>query len=151
MVSHIGIICSRGLPESWVMQSKIGNGVRNWITGDQITDTGCSLKLVRREAIDRVRLFTGMILKDAILNLESLDQDGTIFATEPWTENSLVVIEREPETGLTATQAVKRGLKYFLEVSIAQEFLQGWKESLGAEPSLKQQCARLIQYAKTDA
>lgn len=42
------------------MQSKIGNGVRNWITGDNITDTGCSLKLVRREAIDRVRLFTGM-------------------------------------------------------------------------------------------
>ena len=42
------------------MQSKIGNGVRNWITGDQITDTGCSLKLVKREAIDHVRLFTGM-------------------------------------------------------------------------------------------
>jgi hypothetical protein len=34
--------------------------VRNWITGDRITDTGCSLKLVRREAIDRVHLFTGM-------------------------------------------------------------------------------------------
>lgn len=48
--------------DSWTrkMQSKIGNGVRNWITGDRITDTGCSLKLVRREAIDRVRLFTGM-------------------------------------------------------------------------------------------
>lgn len=42
------------------MQSRIGNGVRNWITGDQITDTGCSLKLVRKEAVDRVRLFTGM-------------------------------------------------------------------------------------------
>jgi hypothetical protein len=42
------------------MQSRIGNGVRNWITGDAITDTGCSLKLVKREAIDRVRLFTGM-------------------------------------------------------------------------------------------
>jgi hypothetical protein len=42
------------------IQSKIGNGVRNLITGDHITDTGCSLKLVRREAIDRVRLFTGM-------------------------------------------------------------------------------------------
>ena len=42
------------------MQSKIGNGVRNWITRDRITDTGCSLKLVRREAIDGVRLFTGM-------------------------------------------------------------------------------------------
>ena len=42
------------------MQSKIGNGVRNWITGDRITDTGCSLKLARREAIEPVRLFTGM-------------------------------------------------------------------------------------------
>lgn len=42
------------------LQSKIGNTVRNWITGDRITDTGCSLKLVRREAIDRVHLFTGM-------------------------------------------------------------------------------------------
>jgi dolichol-phosphate mannosyltransferase len=42
------------------MQSRIGNGVRNWITNDSITDTGCSLKLVRREAIDRVRLYTGM-------------------------------------------------------------------------------------------
>ena len=42
------------------VQSRIGNGVRNWITGDDITDTGCSLKLVKREAIDRVRLFTGM-------------------------------------------------------------------------------------------
>lgn len=42
------------------VQSKIGNRVRNWITNDRITDTGCSLKLVRREAIGRVRLFTGM-------------------------------------------------------------------------------------------
>ena len=42
------------------MQSRIGNGVRNWITGDRITDTGCSLKLAKREAIDKVRLFTGM-------------------------------------------------------------------------------------------
>lgn len=42
------------------VQSRIGNAVRNWITGDQITDTGCSLKLVRREAVEGVRLFTGM-------------------------------------------------------------------------------------------
>lgn len=42
------------------IQSRIGNGVRNWITNDSITDTGCSLKLVRREAIDGVKLFTGM-------------------------------------------------------------------------------------------
>ena len=42
------------------LQSRIGNGVRNLITGDYITDTGCSLKLVRRASIDRIELFTGM-------------------------------------------------------------------------------------------
>lgn len=48
--------------DTWArkVQSRIGNGVRNWITKDNITDTGCSLKLVKRDAIDRVRLFTGM-------------------------------------------------------------------------------------------
>jgi glycosyltransferase involved in cell wall biosynthesis len=56
----IGVRVNRHDTWSRRMQSKIGNGVRNWITKDQITDTGCSLKLVRREAIDRVRLYTGM-------------------------------------------------------------------------------------------
>lgn len=56
----IGVRVNRMDTWSRKMQSRIGNGVRNWITGDQITDTGCSLKLVKREAIDRVRLFTGM-------------------------------------------------------------------------------------------
>jgi len=56
----IGVRTNRRDTWSRKMQSKIGNGVRNWITNDKITDTGCSLKLVKREAIDRVRLFTGM-------------------------------------------------------------------------------------------
>jgi len=41
-------------------QSKIGNTVRNWITHDRVTDTGCSLKLLRRDCIDRLRLYRGM-------------------------------------------------------------------------------------------
>lgn len=56
----IGVRVNRQDTWSRRMQSRIGNGVRNWITGDQITDTGCSLKLVKREAVERVRLFTGM-------------------------------------------------------------------------------------------
>ena len=56
----IGVRVNRHDTWSRKMQSKIGNGVRNWITGDRITDTGCSLKLVRREAVERVRLYTGM-------------------------------------------------------------------------------------------
>ena len=56
----IGVRVNR--QDTWArkIQSRIGNGVRNWITRDQITDTGCSLKVVRREAVERVRLFTGM-------------------------------------------------------------------------------------------
>jgi len=56
----IGVRVNRNDTWSRRMQSKIGNSVRNWITKDNITDTGCSLKLVRREAIDRVTLYTGM-------------------------------------------------------------------------------------------
>jgi len=56
----IGIRVNRQDTFAKRMQSRIGNGVRNFITRDRITDTGCSLKLVKREAIDRVRLFTGM-------------------------------------------------------------------------------------------
>ncbi|HEX3070399.1 MAG TPA: glycosyltransferase family 2 protein [Thermoanaerobaculia bacterium] len=56
----IGVRVNRHDTWSRKMQSKIGNGVRNWITNDHITDTGCSLKLIKREAIDRVRLHTGM-------------------------------------------------------------------------------------------
>ena len=56
----IGVRKNRRDTWSRRMQSKIGNGVRNWLTNDKITDTGCSLKLVKHEAIDRVRLFTGM-------------------------------------------------------------------------------------------
>jgi glycosyltransferase involved in cell wall biosynthesis len=56
----IGVRVNRNDTWSRRMQSRIGNGVRNWITKDDITDTGCSLKLVRREAIDRVTLYTGM-------------------------------------------------------------------------------------------
>ncbi len=56
----IGVRVNRQDTFARKMQSRIGNGVRNWITGDEITDTGCSLKLVKRSAIERVALYTGM-------------------------------------------------------------------------------------------
>jgi glycosyltransferase involved in cell wall biosynthesis len=56
----IGVRVNRQDTLARKIQSRIGNGVRNLITGDHITDTGCSLKLVKREAVERVRLFTGM-------------------------------------------------------------------------------------------
>jgi glycosyltransferase involved in cell wall biosynthesis len=56
----IGVRVNRQDTFARKIQSRIGNGVRNWITGDRITDTGCSLKLVKRSAIDRVALYNGM-------------------------------------------------------------------------------------------
>ncbi|PYQ53117.1 MAG: glycosyltransferase [Acidobacteria bacterium] len=56
----IGVRVNRQDTFARKMQSRIGNGVRNWITGDRITDTGCSLKLVKRDAIDRIALYNGM-------------------------------------------------------------------------------------------
>ena len=40
--------------------SRIANGVRNWVSGDRIRDTGCSLKVFRAEALRSLPLFEGM-------------------------------------------------------------------------------------------
>ncbi len=56
----IGVRVNRQDTFARKIQSRIGNSMRNWITGDQITDTGCSLKLVKRSAIERVALYNGM-------------------------------------------------------------------------------------------
>jgi glycosyltransferase involved in cell wall biosynthesis len=56
----IGVRVNRQDTLSKKIQSRIGNSVRNWITGDYITDTGCSLKLLKAEAIRDVKLFSGM-------------------------------------------------------------------------------------------
>jgi hypothetical protein len=42
------------------IQSKIGNGMRNWITDDNIQDTGCPLKLMKKEVAKSYKLFEGM-------------------------------------------------------------------------------------------
>lgn len=42
------------------LQSRIANAARNRITGDLVRDTGCSLKAMRRGAIERLPRFNGM-------------------------------------------------------------------------------------------
>ncbi len=48
--------------DSWLrrISSRIANAVRNRLSGDDIIDTGCSLKAFRRECLDGLKLFTGM-------------------------------------------------------------------------------------------
>lgn len=52
----------QGRQDSWFrkLSSKIGNGFRNWVTGDDIVDTGCTLKAYRRECVAHLELYQGM-------------------------------------------------------------------------------------------
>ncbi len=40
--------------------SRFANGVRNWLTGEEVHDVGCSLKAFRREVLEHVYPFRGM-------------------------------------------------------------------------------------------
>ncbi len=42
------------------ISSRIGNSVRNWVTDDNIVDTGCTLKAYRRECVGQLELYQGM-------------------------------------------------------------------------------------------
>ncbi len=48
--------------DSWLrrISSRIANSVRNRLSGDDIIDTGCSLKAFRADALRDLKLFTGM-------------------------------------------------------------------------------------------
>lgn len=40
--------------------SRVANGFRNWITGDQVSDSGCGIRVVRRSALREIPAFNGM-------------------------------------------------------------------------------------------
>lgn len=40
--------------------SRIANIFRNWITGDQVSDSGCGIRVVRRSALREIPVFNGM-------------------------------------------------------------------------------------------
>ena len=42
------------------MTSKISNFIRSRLCKDQMHDTGCSLKIFKRESLNQIRLFHGM-------------------------------------------------------------------------------------------
>lgn len=48
--------------DTWLkrISSTIANGFRNWATGDNIVDTGCTLKAFRRQWLQNLDLYQGM-------------------------------------------------------------------------------------------
>lgn len=83
--------------------------------------------------------------------LEVFSDEGTIYAATPWREDSKALVLDEPELGEVPSEAEKLGLTYFLEVSIARDFLEEWATSLDGSPMPQEKCFRLIQYAINDA
>lgn len=90
-------------------------------------------------------------LGDAIDRLHEFNSEDTIYASEPWTEHSDAMVAREPDQGGVPSEASDAGLRYFLEVSIAQEFLEDWFASLRERPTSSATLRRVIDYAINDA
>ncbi|GAA4482115.1 hypothetical protein [Gluconacetobacter asukensis] len=84
-------------------------------------------------------------------NLAEFGKEDTIYAAEPWTEYSDAVVAKEPVGGGVPSDIKEAGLKYFLEVSIAREFMEDWFASLDKKPESSISCQRLIEYAINDA
>jgi dolichol-phosphate mannosyltransferase len=42
------------------MSSRIANSFRDWVTGDKVTDVGCSVRVFRSKCVKRIPLFKGM-------------------------------------------------------------------------------------------
>lgn len=90
-------------------------------------------------------------LGDVIAKLFELDSEATIYASEPWAECSDAIVAREPDAGRLPLETSGAGMKYFLEVSIAQEFLEDWLASTNVQPTPSAVCQRVIDYAINDA
>lgn len=43
-----------------VLSTKIANNVRNWITGDNIPDIACTLKVFKRSSLESIKMYKGM-------------------------------------------------------------------------------------------
>ena len=79
------------------------------------------------------------------------DEDVTIYATKPWTSESRAILLPQPEDGRAPSEATCRGMTYFMEVCIAEEFLTGWLRNLAHSPTRLEKCDRLIRFAIYDA
>lgn len=90
-------------------------------------------------------------LIDLVSKLETLDQQATIYAAEPWNFQSEAFVTVETLEGNPSNAVNEQRLKYFIEVSIAREFLADWESRLSTATTDRDRCNRLIQYAISDA
>jgi hypothetical protein len=81
--------------------------------------------------------------------LDGLDDELTISAGEPWTVSSSAVAVPEPGA---STPRGKENLSYLLEVGLAKEVVQVWRQWRGGrEPTLPDKIEAVLYYATHDS
>lgn len=93
-----------------------------------------------------------MTLADLMGQLDSLDDDFTIYAEKnpEWSANSLAVACPEPEEGGVPAEA--RGMSYLLEVFLSKDVVEVWSGGRGGrKPTAVDKCEAVIHYAEYDA
>jgi glycosyltransferase involved in cell wall biosynthesis len=93
--------------DSWVRRasSRFSNAVRNQLSGDRIIDTGCSLKLIRRQALATLRMYDGM---HRFL--------PTLLRMEGWRVREVPVGHRPRQRGRSKYNIRNRALRAFLDL-----------------------------------
>lgn len=92
-----------------------------------------------------------MKLNELVKKLNEFDEEKTIYAKRPWHPDTLVIIATELEAGVVPEEAIKIGAEYFLEIFLANEFLEGCISYSKNLLSFQEKCLRLIEYAENDA
>lgn len=90
-------------------------------------------------------------LIEIVKDLNTLNEELTIYAVDPWTPDSEAILGMEPDDAVAPPEAVAMGAQYFIDVYLAKEFLEGWATGKRKTSTVAERCARLIKYTINDA
>ncbi len=91
-----------------------------------------------------------MSLRELVDSLNQLDPEFTIYAKRDWSENSPAIACLAPDD--STLPAAAADMDYLLEVYLAQEVVEVWKQwSGGKVPSSSEKCAAIIYYGMNDS
>ena len=90
-----------------------------------------------------------MTLLEIVGLLNTFDEEDTIYAAPPWGHNTPAIVTREDKW--MRDETLNKAFSYFLEISVAREFIADWVASKRVGPTAEEQCQRLIDYAINDA
>src|SRR5690242_15871104 len=99
---------------------------------------------------ERTEIWEIMNLRTVISTIETFDSDFTIYIEggRDWSLESQALVAARVEDGAVPKLVADQGYEYFLEVYIAVEVIDVWKQwHGGTEPSVDQKCAAVIHYA----